>query len=652
MLPSQRRAIQAASGSVQARWAISNALISASSPPDGGFEVVHGRRLHFELTAPHLALRVGSSARIYVQTDAGRERVSQDASVFDISAPGTLALGAGLVRVDRGHHTDPWRMTPQIPIYTESGPARLKDPARTRFACSVPLVAGMLPSHGVRSAEEIERLRKAHRYQPPRGLVVRPGERVHVGFRFTDESGAEQWVTASTKVITHPVLDVMEEDDRISRTTAYVGETLNLRVVDLGGDVSDRADTVSVLMQARSGAKHRVALRESDPHSGVFKAGLALTYAQGPVVSANYSVKRDGFPVVYGDEMAARYTDSNGVKTDIHRLTISKGANGSIEPFSKTYGDEEIAMRTQFSLAEAYLELAKRHRKLGEDKQAVLEYSSAKQLLAKAMEMFRDPETRAHAEYLLGNLTVEEADVTTDAELKETRYRAALTRFMNVTGSYPDTMHASKAQFKIATVYEKLNEPDIAAQEYVKLAYKHPESEHLALSMARLGTHFQRKAVGYEKRAEPLLAKTDDKDAQFDGKAVKAMSVREYLKSATIFSRLQERFPEHELAGKGGLRAGQAYMRAGKGADALDTFTRVVNTESYDGKTIRSQAMYWGGMCYEQLGQPMAAYSMYKRLTYDFPESKWASYARGRLSQDGMIRLETDLEIKRLEEGR
>ena len=158
--------------------------------------------------------------------------------------------------------------------------------------------------------------------------------------------------------------------------------------------------------------------------------------------------------------------------------------------------------------------------------------------------------------------------------------------------------------------------------------------------------------MGYEKRAEPLLAKTDDKDAQFDGKAVKAMSVREYLKSATIFSRLQERFPEHELAGKGGLRAGQAYMRAGKGADALDTFTRVVNTESYDGKTIRSQAMYWGGMCYEQLGQPMAAYSMYKRLTYDFPESKWASYARGRLSQDGMIRLETDLEIKRLEEGR
>ena len=31
------------------------------------------------------------------------------------------------------------------------------------------------------------------------------------------------------------------------------------------------------------------------------------------------------------------------------------------------------------------------------------------------MDQFTDPETRAHAEYLLGNLTMEEADATEDA---------------------------------------------------------------------------------------------------------------------------------------------------------------------------------------------------------------------------------------------
>jgi outer membrane protein assembly factor BamD (BamD/ComL family) len=190
-------------------------------------------------------------------------------------------------------------------------------------------------------------------------------------------------------------------------------------------------------------------------------------------------------------------------------------------------------MRTQFTLAESYLEVAKHHRTLKDNELAAREYELAKQMLASAMDQFKDKETRAHAEYLLGNLTLEEADATEDQELKVDRYRAALSRFMNVTGSYADTLHASKAQFKIATIYEKLKEPEVAAQEYVKLAYKYPDSEFLATAMARLGVHFQRMAAGYEEKAKPLLAKKEDKDAQFEGIALQKMSVNEYLKAAT-----------------------------------------------------------------------------------------------------------------------
>ena len=311
-------------------------------------------------------------------------------------------------------------------------------------------------------------------------------------------------------------------------------------------------------------------------------------------------------------------------------------------------------MRTQFSLAEAYLEMAKRHRKLGEHEKAEIEYASAKQLLSKAMDQFTDPETRANAEYLLGTLTMEEADATEDVELKETRYRAALSRFLSVTGSYSQTLYASKAQYRIATLYERLNEPEIAAQEYVKLAYKYPDSEFLATSMARLGSHFLKKAAAYEAQAKPLLTKAEedgDKDAQFEGEALQKMGIREYLKTAQIFSRLQERFPGNELAGQAGLRAGQAYMRAGKKQEAVDSFQRVMAEEGYDGPKVRAQAMYWTGMCYIDLRQQMAAYSTFKRLTYDFPESKWAAYARGQLSQEGMLKLETELELERLESG-
>ena len=262
---------------------------------------------------------------------------------------------------------------------------------------------------------------------------------------------------------------------------------------------------------------------------------------------------------------------------------------------------------------------------------------------------FTDPETRAHAEYLLGTLTMEEADATEDAETQEIRYRAALSRFQSVTGSYPQTLPASKAQYQIATLYERLKEPEIAAQEYVKLAYKYPDSEYLATSMARLGSHFLKKAAEYEAKAKPLLENLEDKDAQYEGTAMKKMADREYIKTAQIFGRLQERFPSDSLAGQAGLRAGQSYMRADKKREAIDAFEKVMAEQSYDGPQIRAQAMYWTGMCYQDLRQQMAAYSTFKRLTYDFPESKWASYARAQLSQESLLKLETDLELQRLE---
>jgi len=654
---------RATGGRVRPRWSISNAWADVTSPPDGGIAAVHGQVMRFEIEAPHLALRSGSRVNLYVQTDAGREQGdllggSLDDSAapgFDITAPGTMKLSAGLA--GGGSGLDRLRSPPQIPIYAgghlghTDGSHTFKRSSRV-FACSVPLIADFLPKEGALSDEEIaHRREKKIPIERKDGLVLRPGEKVHVGIQYADESGVETWLTGSAKVTTHPVLDVMDEDYREEKTAAYAGELLYLRVVDLGADASDSSDKIEILMQAKSGAKHKVELLEVDTHSGVFRGSVELSYAQGQA-APEYSVKRDGFPVVYGDTMGARYTDANGVKTETVFLTIQKGADGTVRPFSKKYDDETIAMRTQFSLAEAYLEMAKRHRKLGETERANHEYERAKDMLEKAMDMFRDPDTRAQAEYLLGNLTQEEADTTKDKELQEDRYRAALSRYMRVTGSYPDTLPASKAQFKIATVYERMNEPEIAAQEYVKLAYKYPDSEFLALSMARLGTHFQRKAAQYEKQAKELLAKVDDKDAQFDGKAMETMYINEYIKSAEIFARLQERFPDHELAGKGGLRAGQAYMRARENRDALNAFKRVFQYEAYDGPKIRAQAMYWAGMCYQALGEDMAAYSLYKRLTYDFPESKWASYARGQLSSDRLLTIELEIEEKRVEEGR
>jgi outer membrane protein assembly factor BamD (BamD/ComL family) len=648
------------SETIRPRWEVRRSLVSASEPPEGGFTTVAGRPLEFEIVAPHLALRSGSKVVAYAQTSSGRKAAGGAAKDgFDITVPGTVEIEGPIAIQTRALHSD----VPELPIYVDARHDGPQPEARDdRFSLRVPLAAGLLPPSGVLGEEEREELkqrakdsRTAAQELEARGsgLIVAPGDTIFLGLRYTDPAGQSKWVTASTQVVTHAAFDLMAEDYREPMTSAYVGETLNLRAVDLGADTSDEMDVVTAIVQAKSGAKASVELRESGPHTGIFKGGYLLSYAReaGPLAE-DYDVRREGFPVTYGDTLAARYTDGNGVNSDTLFVTISKGADGSIQPFSKTYENEEIGMRTQFSLAEAYLEMAKRHRQLDQNELAAQEYASAKLLLSKAMDEFRDPDTRAHAEYLLGTLTMEEAVAAGDPEVKETRFRAALSRFLTVTGSYPQTIHASRAQYRIATVYEALGEPDIAAQEYVKLAYKYPDSEFLATSMLRLGTHFLKKASELETRAKALLAKgEEDKDAQYDGTALQRLAEAEYLKTASIFGRLQERFPGNELAGPAGLRAGQAYMRAGRNAEAVEAFQRVIVEEAYDGPNVRAQAIYWSGMCYQQLRQEMAAYSAFKRLTYDFPESEWAAYARAQLSTERLLQLETRLELERLEAG-
>lgn len=58
-----------------------------------------------------------------------------------------------------------------------------------------------------------------------------------------------------------------------------------------------------------------------------------------------------------------------------------------------------------------------------------------------------------------------------------------------------------------------------------------------------------------------------------------------------------------------------------------------------DGGEIRAQALYWTGLSHERWmglmgskGSLQAAYQSYRRVTYDFPDSKWAKMARGRLA--------------------
>ena len=594
---------------------------------------VIGSSVRFDVVIPHLALAPSSTINAFVQTEAGRKAKSTDLKPpFDIAAPGTLKLTGKLssspVEVPSGYTLAQAPTAPGNQPPLEEG----------RFSFTVPLILGDLPdrSFATKSAEDLPDS------AIPDGLAVKAGDIVHIGYPYKDANDAVKWITASFRVESHPFLDVMDSAYAEPLASSFVGEKIHLRLIDRGLDRGPERDVVNLTLKATSGATTEYELQETEAHSGIFKSAFSTSYAPDQLPAKLPPVALNGFPVRYGDDVEISYTAND--ETLALKVSVNRGADGFIEPFSKRFSGDEMAVRTSFTLAECYFELAKKHRELDQESLARREMAQARKLLAEAIATHRDDELRAHAEYLLGNLAQEYADLSKNEESKLPMYQDALARFSKIPSDYPESEFAPKAQFKTALTYEKMGETDNAVEEYVKLAYKYPNHELLPSVMSRLGGYFQQTGLNYKQQADALREKTDDA-SKAEVLRLDELSYPEFLNAAMVFAKLQERFPEDPLAGLAGLRAGQNYMRAHQYTKAITILTTVHVNESYDDAEIRAQALYWSGISHERIaglqakenwktiGQAMeSAYEIYRRITFDFPDSLWAKYARGRLA--------------------
>ena len=57
------------------------------------------------------------------------------------------------------------------------------------------------------------------------GLVVKPGENIHLGLPYKDAEGNEKWLTASAKVTTYPIFKITDEKYRTPLTPPTLGKT-------------------------------------------------------------------------------------------------------------------------------------------------------------------------------------------------------------------------------------------------------------------------------------------------------------------------------------------------------------------------------------------------------------------------------------------
>ena len=369
---------------------------------------------------------------------------------------------------------------------------------------------------------------------------------------------------------------------------------------------------------------------ETFGHSGVFKGSVQLAFA-GDVSRTN---EPGTLAVSYGDSITARY-QPGAISQALERVVhVYKGADGAVLPFTKRFKDPDIAVQTQFTIAEAYFELAKQHRQLQQTDLARKEIEQGRKLLDEAIRDYPHTDVRAQADYLLADLSLEFANDAVNDDVKKRHYMEAIIRFTDIVASYPDSAYAPKAQFKKALTYEKMGQIDQACEEYVKLSYRYPDNELVAETIARLGQYFLTKGKALQDKASAEVNVVEQEKIKIQARDM-------YKTAAQVFGRLAERFPDHALAGKTTVLSAQCYMRAEDMPKAITVFKKVIDDKKSEGDLI-AQAMYWCADCYMKIHDYKNAYRMFKRVTWDYPESTWAKYARGRLTEETLARVEQE----------
>jgi len=637
----------------------------------------------FSVQASHLALAKSSSLQAYVQTESGRQKLKQSNAQnkteqapaqgpFDLNVPGTLKVtgqlnGGAVVSVPPGYSGGA-----SIREKGKKGEGPSKSPQvsgsldKGRFSFTIPLALGSIPqiSYANRAAEVLSS------NDIPEELAVRPGDKVHIAFPYFSEGDfydekkdnrVPRWHTFSYSLGSHVFLDMMDSSFGETKSSAFVGEKVYLRVVSAGHDLTDARDEVKVIIKSESGNSSPFTLKETDQYSGIFKGIFALTYLTDPVKKGQDGralelppVELNGFPVLYNDTLTVSWAAGGEDAPPPVSLTINSGSDGVVEPFSKNFSDGSMALKTSFTLAECFFELAKKHKeesKETEDKEAKQKGESlarrqmqhAEKLLMEALASHRDEEQQAHAEYLLGNLAEEYASMSQNDMSKKNSYSDALARYKKVVTDYPEASFASKAQYKVAWVYDKMSEMEgmdtmeTAVEEYVKLAYKYPEDELIPKVMARIGQYFVNRGKKFKDEAEEY----EKTHGAGSGDGILRKAHLEYLKSAQVYEKLSDRFPSDPLAPVAGLAAAMNYMRADFFNKAVENFEPIIANEELDGDNVRAQALYWTGICYEKGANPekirifngrVSAVQFYNRTRYEYPSSVWAKYARGRLA--------------------
>ena len=395
-------------------------------------------------------------------------------------------------------------------------------------------------------------------------------------------------LTANAALFTAASLRITDESYREDATIAHVGKKLFIWLEDPDLDLSEKRDSAMVRLLTTSGEDEMLELEETLTHSGVFTASFSMKATPKPT-PGNSEGEIECF---FGDQITLGYLDNVPQTPDGEMIIelgipVAVGTNGEMSAFSKVFKDEELAIQTQFHIAESYFELFKSHLRLERSEEAQADLQAGKRILRELHEDYPNPKYAPRIAYLLGQFA---------QEMKA--WDEAIHAYRSIVVGHPEHELAPDSQYKLGQCYEEAGQLDEALESYVTLAATYPKSPLIANVMLRINEHFYK--------------------------------MEEFPIAASVGAKFLERFPNHEWAPKMGFRIGQCHYKEDefkKAGLAFDT-----SAKRYPDEELTAQALFWAGESYRMANDIPNAFRRYNRCRWDFPESDAAKYSRGRLA--------------------
>ena len=579
-----------------------------------------------ELVCPSLIRHSGSTARMLVATKSEIDAAAQEGR--DIAwqkRPLTLRGGFGNVKMATEE---------QAPVSTKkkrSLPTVLRGNVELYSSIMEERAAGADDGSGY-SEDKIAPID----LKPDDELVV----------RFVNDDG-EMVDECRAKIGTTGWIGLADSTYEAENAVVHLGETFHLMVIDPDRDTTDEQDTVEVDVVAKSGGKRTLKLTETMSRSGVFTGPLTpsiITPETNAVAqteaNTNRTVSASAFPSAYGDRIGFRYDDADvsfAATSGVRKVVgdVLPGSDGDVRTYSKRFRDSDQAVLVQFRLAECLFEMAKDFRKLKNPEKSAAAIDDGKKILEAALKDYPNTKHAAEGEFLLANLYEQLAeeerqaraqrekdgeDLTNEPNKADPLYREAVARFSAILSAWPDGDYAARSQYHKALCLERLGDYARASEEYVKMTYLFPESPLVGDASVRLASYYYQK----EKR---------------------------YDIAGKIYTSFRNRFPAHPQAPNALFMGGQCLVKQAETIsegekpnynlindayeDAVKSFVSLVeNYKDIQNKELLAQGLYWAGDISFRLKDYPNAYIYLKRTTFEYPESKWARYARGMLLQE------------------